>query len=500
MSYIRDRIKIISRLLKREQPEQGQSLVEMAIILPVLLLMFLGVFEVGWALRGYLTLVNMDREITRFSARGIYLDFESNSMDPNSVCATDVQNDPAGIGYCKVISHANQTLAGQLSMDYINETGNSSIIITYYDLTSSAAFNCDGDSDCIDDTTGDFYDCSRFVNKSDPNYNPGYNLASVMYPLLVPPAPLAGSPDIPSYYNTDFNITNTTAITKFHYHRGGPYFSRINPKDKVQELRGELNRLNCQLVQKKLPPTGDNVVIVETTYNQKQLVSLPFVTAFVPDPVPLYSHTAMRLTTDLRNTASDQACELVPFIFPKSAFPDGVRQGDELFREFTTGNAPGQFGFLTWDPSKAGGTSSQQELEDNLEDLSRVTEVYEEPDGTPANDNILNVNDFVNGSTGVFGNSINSQLDGLKNLDKVIFPLWNDTNCTGNDSHRTCPPEEQDGTGANAKFRIRSFVIGQVVDYNTTSNKGITIKFLGYDNSPCDCDPEEDGAACDPTG
>ena len=55
--------------------ERGQSLVEMAIITPILILLFLGVFEVGWALRGYLVLANVNRETVRFSVKSGNLDF-----------------------------------------------------------------------------------------------------------------------------------------------------------------------------------------------------------------------------------------------------------------------------------------------------------------------------------------------------------------------------------------------------------------------------------------
>ena len=43
--------------------------VEMAIISPLLFLLFIGVLEVGWAIRGYIVLLNADREATRFAAR-----------------------------------------------------------------------------------------------------------------------------------------------------------------------------------------------------------------------------------------------------------------------------------------------------------------------------------------------------------------------------------------------------------------------------------------------
>ena len=63
------------KLLTR--PAKGQSLVEMAIITPLLIFFMLGIFEVGWALRNYLVLVNVNREITRFAVRPGYLNFST---------------------------------------------------------------------------------------------------------------------------------------------------------------------------------------------------------------------------------------------------------------------------------------------------------------------------------------------------------------------------------------------------------------------------------------
>jgi Flp pilus assembly protein TadG len=67
---------MLSEIKRKLKPTpHGQSLVEMAFITPLLLLMFIGVLEVGWAIRGYIVLLNADREGTRFAARGQYLDF-----------------------------------------------------------------------------------------------------------------------------------------------------------------------------------------------------------------------------------------------------------------------------------------------------------------------------------------------------------------------------------------------------------------------------------------
>ncbi len=64
----------------RKRPQlggtKGQSLVEMALTLPLLLLMFVGLVEVGAALRNYLIVVNANREGTRFAARGRWFDTE----------------------------------------------------------------------------------------------------------------------------------------------------------------------------------------------------------------------------------------------------------------------------------------------------------------------------------------------------------------------------------------------------------------------------------------
>lgn len=58
----------------RLKGDKGQSLVELALTLPLLLLMFAGLVEIGAALRNYLVVVNANREGTRFAARGRWFD------------------------------------------------------------------------------------------------------------------------------------------------------------------------------------------------------------------------------------------------------------------------------------------------------------------------------------------------------------------------------------------------------------------------------------------
>ncbi len=54
-------IKNLFNKLGKATAGPGQSLVEIAITAPLLIFLLLGVFEVGWALRGYLVLVNVNR-------------------------------------------------------------------------------------------------------------------------------------------------------------------------------------------------------------------------------------------------------------------------------------------------------------------------------------------------------------------------------------------------------------------------------------------------------
>jgi hypothetical protein len=63
----------IRHALQSSSRQQGQSLVELAIITPLLLLLFLGLAEVGAALHSYLIVTEATREGARYGARGMYV-------------------------------------------------------------------------------------------------------------------------------------------------------------------------------------------------------------------------------------------------------------------------------------------------------------------------------------------------------------------------------------------------------------------------------------------
>jgi hypothetical protein len=57
-----------------EGDEDGQGLVELTLAIPVLIIMFFGLVELGAALRSQLVLVNANREAGRFASRGVFTD------------------------------------------------------------------------------------------------------------------------------------------------------------------------------------------------------------------------------------------------------------------------------------------------------------------------------------------------------------------------------------------------------------------------------------------
>lgn len=73
-------MKIVRRVLQRlarhvgraldERRSRGQSMVEMALTFPVLLLIMAGTLEVGWYFNTYLTLLDATREAARYAADG----------------------------------------------------------------------------------------------------------------------------------------------------------------------------------------------------------------------------------------------------------------------------------------------------------------------------------------------------------------------------------------------------------------------------------------------
>jgi hypothetical protein len=273
-------------MMKEQSAQQGrgQSLVETAIVAPILILMLLGVFEVGWALRGYLIVANATREAARFAARGRYIDF-------------NLPQDEVEAGYRTVITHTLDALGYNFANPQALEEGdatvgmmlsppgeaNSAIIISHFLIDTQQPCNpaddCNGNG-ITATIEGPEIDCAVF--KNDP--------------------PAVG-------YTADDNIQgpHTHPLTQTYvFPSPSSFVSRIRTEavTLTNEYRAENNYFNCALHSKdpNVEWSTDSVIAVEIFFDQPQLLGVPIISNRFTDPISLYAFTQMRITGDARST------------------------------------------------------------------------------------------------------------------------------------------------------------------------------------------------------
>ena len=437
------------RLLKL-QNKKGQSMVEVAVALPLLLMMFLGVFEVGWAVRSYVVMVNTNRETARFAVKNNVLDFSI--------------KDPETVGYHEVLTHTMFSVAAQVPFDLVGDEPNASMILSH--IVVDAAFPCvryQGNDPVVPYEFDPNCDC-RTGDPSDPDGD-GTSWFS-RDDLVAHP----GDPEYPHYLQT-FGITATTRIE-------GGYAGE------AEKLREASNQLNCTLlktgaVASQLPI--NNILIAEMIYEQPHLMGAPIISNRLTDPVPLYGHTAMRIVPsreDDTQTSIGPTCELYPFTFPEDLFagydPDNPPPGGFPIDAFE-GSGSGNFGWLTWDPDP-----SQNDANYLAEQLANPRlSMYDFTNTSDPNDHSLSLGDDISSGTGTTHSSdVDALLQGLEG--KVIrVPVYSSGG----------------GGGQNASYTVSHFALikveqicipghGNQCDGNG-SDKQIKATFLGYDDEAC---------------
>lgn len=448
----------MNELLRYLKPnsEKGQSLVEMAITAPILIFMLLGVFEVGWALRGYLVLTNVNREITRFSIRQGYLNYEI--KDNNAATAAST------VGYDKVLSYTYTTLSDQLPLDF-NVTGQTSTLIISHVVVDTAL-------PCPLDVNGRLpanCDCNRFV--TDPNYYLTGSEVLTYDDLILHP----GLPGYENFYAATFPTRPTTST----------YRTKYNYAEFAAELARQNNKFNCELLKKSSGtiPASNNVIITELYYNQPQLFGFPVIANPYTDPVPMYAHTAMRMIVSSRSGENvdtvGPVCDAYPITFHESvlgpnpgSYHSNPRPAVNL--DLWEGDAPGNFGWITWnpDPSNNNADYVADELRYPRMALNDFTNV------TNSSDTSLTIGDDVSTKPGVANSSqVNDLLTSLVGKT-ILIPIYNNN----------------PGSGQNAYYHVTHFARIQITSYclaaggnqcdGQNKNK-IDGTFLGYDDEAC---------------
>jgi hypothetical protein len=382
------------------EPKPGQSLVEMAIIAPILIFIMIGVFEVGWALRGYLILTNVNREITRFAVRPGYLNFSTQTEIISS--------------YQRIRDWVDTANSGELNIDFNEISGNSTLIISHlvvdtgnpYDpsVTSPASWNCDAL-----ETAGvnPFPDDDIIIHPGIANYA----FQTKTYPV----------------------ITNTRALT------ASPVRSTLmDYADLVSRtLIPQNNKFNCEIIKKGGVASSNNLIINEVFFDQPQLLGFPLISNPFTDPVPMYAQTTMRLSTAARSggTASGSIvaninsigpiCVVSPMILRRSQLePGGIRVAQGTTLDILNGHDASNLGWLTWNQ-----TNDIPYLQKAIKYPQLSLNDYSEPGSSPA-DKVINRGDLVKSWNGpALGSAITQTTELVQGLasNSIIVAVYDDT-------------------------------------------------------------------------
>ena len=457
MLTFKDRFFMKLRHISFLSPERGQSLVEMTVVVPLLLFMFLGLIEVGWAIRGYLVLLSTNREAVRFAARGEYLDF--GGVLEGATTAAEVE---ARVGYNWIKGHAGEVLASnQLGLEPDSQ-GN--VLLQPLDDATKGAYMLthafvDTGWPCDPKSLSSGQTCLQSSSGSCSN-------------------PADRRPDYP--YDDLILVPSRTGYEHFFYAipYSSTYATRIDLDAEIQKLKAENDTLNCEI--QRRDPTNTNptfsvnsMVIGEAFFDQPQLLGFPFF-QFAGSEVPLYNQTMMRITSD--SLPQGGGCEALPVAIHEDNLYTDAPTNTNLkalgtpLDDIRNGDNGGNFGWLTWrdgqsvDPGVNGNSNSQQYLSAAINNTRISFYDYQNPLNT--SDTVLNADDWVKGYTGQVTSAANQAM--TNRLNRVVtIPVWDTTV----------------GGGQNKRFHIVGFAKVRITDINFQGNpKSISGVFMGWDN------------------
>lgn len=104
------------RSKKSQKNERGQNFVELALTLPIILVLFFGMMEIGLAIHSYVIVANAAREGARFGARGVHVPL----------------ND--------IFSIVDTGLSSGIAADYFGSDANTTIIVTQIDIDEDGSY------------------------------------------------------------------------------------------------------------------------------------------------------------------------------------------------------------------------------------------------------------------------------------------------------------------------------------------------------------------------
>jgi hypothetical protein len=456
--------------------EKGQSLVEMMILTPLLIFLLLGVFEVGNALRGYLVLVNVNREITRFAVRPGYIDFSKVDFSIPEPRVDD---------YDRVFDWIQTSLTEQLPLDFnINDgnadgfpDGNAAMIISH--LVIDTGQPCEEIDECECDAFVEAYEAGQTYNSYlGLNLNSANDRKKAEFTaddIFIHPG-MEGQEFQARLYGPQNTVT-------------GPKATRLDYEAMLTELAAQNNKFNCEIMKKGGITSANNIIVTEVFYDQPQLFGFPFISNPYTDPVELYSHTTMRLIGGARSTGTTNLtgnidtigpiCMALPMTVkrsiieptPGTLIPSGTRI--DVFE----GKGSGDWGWLTWNPHE----DDENYLNAEWEYPQLSINDYTNPASPGWDDHTLNIGDYVTTFNGLdVSGDTRASMDAYVGRDDLIVPIWDDLDPEGFKSFSNPDPEPGEPNTVSA-YKIWGFarvIIVSTGDIQLTPNKIIYANFL----------------------
>jgi hypothetical protein len=195
------------------------------------------------------------------------------------------------------------------------------------------------------------------------------------------------------------------------------------------QMARENNKFNCELLKKSAGtiPSANNVIVTELYYNQPQLFGFPIIANPYTDPVPMYTHTTMRMIVASRSSDENTdtvgpVCIALPFTI-KNTYVNTATIGTTVF-DIMGGESPpagtDDRGFLAWYPPWQNVTDLETEF------LYPRTSFNSYTNARVPSDHSLSVGDYVKSLPGNNNSSvIRDQLDYfIATGQSVIIPVW----------------------------------------------------------------------------
>ncbi len=263
--------RLILRAMPRRFPfRRGQSLLEMTLVLPILLLLFAGMIELGAYANAYLIILDATREAARYGSDLDPYITAQEPFDPQAGNPSFPDVRPPGLGGSMTVQDLREDYCARDTVNY------------YYVVTCLALQNIPlGQFDPITNTD----DIVVTVVGFDDNGKIAHRWPLVQTGGANPPLPYPNPSDQGYHYQgvNDDIVNSSCSAAQLDKCRCWSLFG-------VRSSQFDNARIENLLQQHSGAPAG-GMVIVEVFYGHPHLIGLFNVGDFIPDPIQIHSYT-----------------------------------------------------------------------------------------------------------------------------------------------------------------------------------------------------------------